>query len=80
MVTHPVSHGAITPLYAGTAPEAGELNGKVSIPVSSFARVNGTSFQYLTVWARETLPHKKALDTHLGKTLWKWCEDQVTDI
>jgi len=63
MMTYPVSHGAITPLYAGTAPAAGELNGK-----------------YLTVWARETLPHKKALDTNLGKTLWKWCEDQVKDI
>ena len=41
---------------------------------------NVTCFQYLTVWARETLPHKKALDTNLGKTLWKWCEDQVKNI
>ena len=38
MVTQPVSHGAITPLFAGTDSEAGELNGKVSLPVSSFAR------------------------------------------
>ena len=33
LITYSVSHGAITPLYAGTAPAAGELNGKVGIPV-----------------------------------------------
>ena len=31
MLTYDVSYGAITSLYAGTAPAAGELNGKVSI-------------------------------------------------
>ena len=31
LVTYPVTHGVITSLYAGTAPAAGELNGKVSI-------------------------------------------------
>jgi retinol dehydrogenase-12 len=31
MVTYDVSYGAINSLYAGTAPAAGELNGKVSI-------------------------------------------------
>ena len=30
LVLYPVSYGAITSLYAGTAPAAGELNGKVS--------------------------------------------------
>ena len=34
LMTYSVSYGAITPLYAGTAPAAGELNGKVSIPAS----------------------------------------------
>ena len=34
MLTYPVSYGAISSLYAGTAPAAGELNGKVSIPSS----------------------------------------------
>jgi hypothetical protein len=28
-MSYDVSYGAITPLYAGTAPAAGELNGKV---------------------------------------------------
>ena len=37
VITYPVSHGTITPLYAGTAPEAGDLNGKASIPASGFA-------------------------------------------
>ena len=31
IVGYSVSYGAITSLYAGTAPAAGELNGKVSI-------------------------------------------------
>ena len=30
LITFDVSLGAITPLYAGTSPAAGELNGKVS--------------------------------------------------
>jgi hypothetical protein len=29
LMLYPVSYGAITSLYAGTAPAAGELNGKV---------------------------------------------------
>jgi len=34
IVTYPVTHGAITSLYAGTAPAASELNGKVGVPSS----------------------------------------------
>jgi NAD(P)-dependent dehydrogenase (short-subunit alcohol dehydrogenase family) len=34
LITYSVTYGAISPLYAGTAPDAGELNGKVSISVS----------------------------------------------
>jgi hypothetical protein len=81
MMTYPVSYGVISSLYAGTDPAAGELNGKVGhgvfpLPVSPS---NGTPFQYLTCWARVTLPHKRALDTDLGKKLWEWCEEQVKD-
>jgi hypothetical protein len=36
--------------------------------------------QYLTAWARVTLPHQNALDTELGKKLWEWCEEQVKDV
>jgi len=32
LVIYPVSYGAITPLYAGTAPEAAEYNGKYLVP------------------------------------------------
>ncbi|KAH9005646.1 NAD-P-binding protein [Lactarius hatsudake] len=63
MIGYNVSYGAITSLYAGTAPAAGELNGK-----------------HFTVWARLTVPSKKALDAELGKKLWEWCEEQVKDI
>ena len=37
LIRYPVSYGAITSLYAGTAPAAGELNGKVSVPASRIA-------------------------------------------
>jgi len=40
----------------------------------------GLNGKYLTVWARVSLPHPKALDTELGKKLWEWCEEQVKDI
>jgi hypothetical protein len=36
VMSYDVSYGAISSLYAGTAPAAAELNGKVSIPASSF--------------------------------------------
>ena len=37
-MSYDVSYGAISSLYAGTAPAAAELNGKVSIPTSGFVR------------------------------------------
>jgi len=64
IVTYDVSYGAITSLYAGTAPDdTNSLNGK-----------------YLTAWARVVVPNKKALDPELATKLWEWCEEQVKDI
>lgn len=81
IITYPVSYGAINSLYAGTSSAAGELNGKVSIPTSGFARGNATPpFQYVTAWARVTLPHQRALDTDLAEKLWVWSEEQVKEI
>ena len=34
-------------------------------------------FQYLTAWARLTLPSYKALDSRLATALWHWCEYEV---
>lgn len=79
---------AITSLYAGTDPAAGQLNGRVRYPVSGLVVTSGIStyhmyknfsLQYLTAWARRTLPHRKALDRDLAARLWTWCEDQVRD-
>jgi hypothetical protein len=36
--------------------------------------------QYLTAWARVTLPGKKAINPELEKELWDWCEEKVKDI
>jgi hypothetical protein len=81
MMCYDVPYGAISSLYAGTAPAAAELNGKVSVSCVQFRPpVMDPPFQYLTTWARVTLPHQKALDTELGKKLWEWCEEQVKDI
>ena len=80
------AHGAITSLYAGAAPDAGDLNGKVCSSVSTASGSTAlecrlTLFpQYLTAWARPTLPHPKALNVETQKKLWDWCEDQVKDI
>jgi len=37
-MSYDVSYGAIGSLYAGTAPAAAELNGKVSVPAPTFVR------------------------------------------
>jgi hypothetical protein len=77
-------HRAITSLYAGTDPEASKLNGKVRVIrppelplINRLTRTRKIPFQYLTAWARRTLPSKKALDSQLGIRLWDWCEEQV---
>ena len=46
MVGYSVSYGAITPLYAGTAPAAGELNGKVSISPPSELAHDAPTYMY----------------------------------
>ena len=76
---------AITSLYAGTAPEAGRLSGKVVYPAFRFVldltthRTRKTHFQYLTAWARLSLPSKMALNTRLAAKLWDWCEDKIRE-
>jgi hypothetical protein len=77
-------HRAITSLYAGTDPEASRLNGKVRVfrppelpLIYRLTRTRKIPFQYLTAWARRTLPSKKALDSQLRTRLWDWCEEQV---
>ena len=74
----PSAHGAITSLYAGTAPSAGQYSGKVGIPISGTTVVCRLTWsQYLTSWARVTLPHPKAINQRNEKKLWEWCEEQV---
>lgn len=80
-MSYDVSYGAISSLYAGTASAAAELNGKVRMSCFHYhLPVTEPPLQYLTTWARVTLPHQKALDTELGEKLWEWCEEQVKDV
>ena len=80
-----VYHRAITPLFAGAAPEAGGLGGRVSAsrlrncPTYRLTGHVKTHFQYLTAWARVTLPSKKALSARLATKLWEWCEARIEE-
>jgi NAD(P)-dependent dehydrogenase (short-subunit alcohol dehydrogenase family) len=60
---YPVApYGIATSLWAGTAPETAEFNGKFLIP-----------------WARLGTPRKDTQDPKIGKELWDWLEEQVSD-
>jgi hypothetical protein len=80
-----VYHRAITSLYAGTAPEASQLSGRVGAPLPKLPltwptyQARKTLFQYLTAWARVTLPSTKALSTQLAARLWEWCEARIEE-
>ncbi|OJT05183.1 hypothetical protein TRAPUB_4008 [Trametes pubescens] len=60
---YPVEYGAISSLYAGTAPEAAGYNGK--------------TLQYLRPWARVSQPNQLAMNTKEQEKLWTWLEEQV---
>jgi NAD(P)-dependent dehydrogenase (short-subunit alcohol dehydrogenase family) len=55
----------------------GAINSLYAGTAPAAAELNG---KYLAPWARVTLPNSQALDTELGKKMWKWCEEQVKDI
>ncbi|KAF9055839.1 hypothetical protein BJ165DRAFT_1412265 [Panaeolus papilionaceus] len=64
LILYPAADGALTQLYAGTAPEGAELNGKYLIP---WARVG-------------TRPNPIGFDEKLQEELWAWLEEQVKDV
>ena len=74
---------AITTLYAGTAPKAGKLSGKVVylasrlVPDLTTYRTRILPLQYLTAWARVSLPSKQGLRVRVAEKLWDWCEDKI---
>lgn len=78
-----VYHRALNSLFAGTAPEASRLNGKVGVLLPKLPLTGPTYqarkilFQYLTAWVRVTLPSKMALNSRLAFTLWDWCEAMI---
>ncbi|EJD36049.1 NAD(P)-binding protein [Auricularia subglabra TFB-10046 SS5] len=75
------SEGAITQLYAGTAPEAAELGGNVHI--SQYARPVSwltLRFQYLVPLARLGEPKAEVNVPETEEVLWAWLEAQVQDV
>ncbi|KAF7308854.1 hypothetical protein MKEN_01085300 [Mycena kentingensis (nom. inval.)] len=68
-ILHDVSYGALTQLYAGTAVDGAQLNGKLM-----FDRLHR---QYLIPWARVGKPHPQTQDPKLGAELWSWLEEQI---
>lgn len=80
-ITYPASYGALTQLWAGTAPEAESLNGAVSLRLSSSPSASALTSvrcsQYLVPWARVGAASAAAQDGALAKKLWGWLEEQA---
>ncbi|KAG8747716.1 hypothetical protein FRC10_011843 [Ceratobasidium sp. 414] len=68
MLLWPAPYGALTQLYAGTAPEGAELSGKAILTVVA---------QYLIPWARIFKARPDTQDEEAGQRLWAWLEEQV---
>lgn len=69
--------GAITQLYAGTAPEAKDLGGKVKFPIQFATVIWLKRSQYLIPWARVGAPSADACNEESAAKLWTWLGEQV---
>jgi hypothetical protein len=80
---NPLKYGNITPLYAATASEAADLNGKVSAYLyldSSHMTARSRMLvreKFLIPWARIGKLPVGSDDPQNSANLWKWCEKQV---
>lgn len=83
---YPAWYGALTQLWAGTTPEAADLNGKVSAQVVTLAFdiitycdhvVSIEPLQWLIPWARIGDPNRKTQDPETGRKLWRWLEENT---
>jgi retinol dehydrogenase-12 len=71
--------GALTQLYAATAPEAANSNGKARLPGRSLA-FGSRRRQYFLPWARESGFIPEVNDPEKAQRLWAWFEAQVKEI
>ncbi|KAJ5594877.1 uncharacterized protein N7459_001085 [Penicillium hispanicum] len=63
IVFKPVSYGALTQLYAGTAPSlTGKENGSYMVPLAKIG---------------SKLPHPQCSDDAFGDQLWEWCKNEM---
>ncbi|KAE9399448.1 DUF221-domain-containing protein [Gymnopus androsaceus JB14] len=78
---YPTALGALTPLYAATAPECADYNGLVcsSLLVDFHSPTSCT--QYITAWARldRSEPNPQVSDPAEARQLWEYMEEQVKD-
>jgi hypothetical protein len=83
-----VDMGALTSLYAATAPEAAELNGKVCRPGLVMVDDNhiilirdpcSVTIQYFGPWARLRPTRSDMDDITKQEELWAWLETQVKE-
>ena len=77
---HPaVPNGIVTHLWAGTAPETADYNGKVRESCSlSYHYPQFFRFKYLIPWARVGKPRADTQTPEIGEKLWTWLEEQVS--
>jgi hypothetical protein len=79
--------GAITPLFAGCAPETAQANGKVCHSVIMLTKgvlitrfVNPTQFdlQFFAPWGRESTPRSDHINNTVAEDkLIAWLEEQI---
>lgn len=77
MGLYPVSLGALTQLYAGTAPEAAAMSGQVRKFLARVSEAENSSAQFLVPWARPGPLSRKADDVELAQRMWDWLQAQV---
>jgi retinol dehydrogenase 12 len=80
-VQYPAAYGALPQLYAATAPENINAQGKVSyikfLSISPGTRLCNILFQFFVPWSREGPVPKEILDPNVGERLWEWLEKET---
>ena len=79
---YPAPYGALTPLFAGTMPEALAYNGEVRpgvlrrrYPASHVESI--MDVQFMIPWARLGKCRPEVYDDEVGNRLWSWLEEEV---
>ena len=76
---YPFEYAPITQLWAGTAPEAADMNGKVGLFAFCFRTLLDSLLKYVIPWGKLGKPHPAVNDEALTAELWAWLEARVVE-